>query len=73
MIQRWYEVTCDYCGCGINHYAVGKPTREMLEEDGIVCTATKQFCSDECYANWQHDRLERQHMNLYPNGLINHK
>ena len=73
MIQRWYEVTCDYCGCGINHYAVRKPTKEMLEADGAVCTATKQFCSDECYANWQHDRQERQYTNLHPDGRIHNE
>lgn len=50
MILKWYEVTCDYCGAAINHYA-GKPTRGMLEADGAICTATKQFCSGNIHDN----------------------
>ena len=70
MIKKFYEVTCDYCGVGINHYAVRKPSNSMLEKDGAVCTATKQFCSDQCFANWQHDHPERRYLNLHPDGKI---
>lgn len=70
MIQKWYEVTCDYCGRGINHYISRKPTKESIKEDGAVCTATHQFCDDECYANWLHDKQERQYMNLRQRGRI---
>lgn len=70
MIARWYEVTCDYCGAVINHYAVRKPSNEMLEEDGAICTATKQFCDDKCYADWQHEIQSRRYTNLHPDGKI---
>lgn len=70
MIQKWYEVTCDYCGAGINHYIGCRPTRKMLEGDGVVCTATKQFCGEICRDEWNHDRQLRQYMNLHPNGRI---
>lgn len=43
MIMKWYEVTCDYCGRGINHYIARKPTKKQLEADGAICTATKIF------------------------------
>lgn len=56
MIQKWYEVTCDYCGSGINHYIGSRPTRKMLEADGAVCTATKHFCSEMCWGEWNYDR-----------------
>lgn len=26
MIKKWYEVSCDLCGNGLNHYAELKPT-----------------------------------------------
>lgn len=26
MIEKWYEVTCDYCGAAMNHYVKCKPT-----------------------------------------------
>lgn len=70
MIQKWYEVTCDYCGAGINHYIGRRPTREMLEAYGAVCTATKHFCRQECFDDWNHERLERQYMNLHPDCSI---
>ena len=70
MIQKWYEVTCDYCGAGINHYIGSRPTREMLEADGAVCTATKHFCSETCWGEWNHDCQQRQYQNLQPDGRI---
>lgn len=70
MIQKWYEVTCDYCGAAINHYASLKPTMAELEADGVICTATKQFCDDQCYADWQHDKQTRRYTNLHPDGKI---
>ena len=72
MIEKWYEVTCDYCGAAINHYVKCKPTTEVMESDGIVCTAAKQFCSDECYANWNHDKQATQYFNLKQNGKLTH-
>jgi hypothetical protein len=35
MIQKWYDVSCDLCGCGLNHYAGLKPTPTDLRKDGI--------------------------------------
>lgn len=29
MIEKWYEVTCDYCGCVINHFIGRRPTDAM--------------------------------------------
>lgn len=70
MIEKWYEVSCDYCGHVINHYINIRPPKEMLEEDGAICTATKQFCSNECFANWQHDKQAKQYLNLKQNGKL---
>ena len=70
MIQKWYEVSCDYCGRVINQYIDKKPTKEMLEADGVVCTATKQFCSETCCGEWNHDRQARQYLNLRQDGRI---
>ena len=72
MIAKWYEVTCDYCGFAMNHYPGRKPTPEELRSDGFICTSTKQFCSEECFANWNHDRQEKQYLNLKQNGKLTH-
>lgn len=71
MIHKYYEVLCDYCGATINHYPERKPTNELLKRQGVTITATKQFCSEECYANYNHDRQQRQYLNLHPDGRIN--
>ena len=70
MIEKFYEVRCDFCDSVINHYPNNRPTRKNIEAYGGVCTATKHFCSDVCYANWKHDCQERQYMNLKQNGRI---
>lgn len=57
MIRKYYEVTCDYCGRGLNHYSNRKPTKAMLEADDIVCFATKHFCNHMCYVGWKHHHL----------------
>lgn len=36
MIKKWYEVSCDKCGCTINHYPNNKPTPTELRKDGVV-------------------------------------
>ena len=35
MIKKRYEVSCDLCGNGINHYAELKPTCTDLRRDGF--------------------------------------
>lgn len=35
MIKKWYEVSCDMCGCRLNHYAYLKPTSTDLRRNGI--------------------------------------
>lgn len=70
MIHKYFEVLCDYCGGTVNHYPERKPDNETLRKDGIVHTRTKQFCSDACYADWLHDKQERQYINLRQRGRI---
>ena len=52
MIKKYYEVSCDLCGHGLNHYAGLKPTPSDLREDGIKVKIKNgkvlTFC-DECY------------------------
>ena len=69
MIVRYFEVSCDYCGRGMIHY-LHKPTRKELEAEGFVCTATKQFCSDLCRGEYNHDLQQQRYLNLHPDGRI---
>ena len=32
-VIKWYEVCCDICGAGINHYMHYKPSINQLKED----------------------------------------
>lgn len=70
MVQKWYEVTCDYCGRCLNHYIGKKPTKNELINDGFSCTSTKVFCDEACFAYWNHDKQERQFFNINPSGKI---
>lgn len=47
MIKRLYEVTCDYCHYGINHYTY-KPDKEDLEDVGAVVVGNLCFCDENC-------------------------
>ena len=55
MIEKWYEVTCDYCGAAVNHYPGVKPTRKELENDGLVVFKDKVFCDQECLDSWKRE------------------
>lgn len=68
MLQKWYELTCDYCGTCINHYIGRKPSREELTADGVITTSSKHFCSDICRGEFQHDLDEKKYCNLKQNG-----
>lgn len=70
MIVKFYEVRCDYCGKVINHYPLKKPSRNVLDGDGVICSATKNFCSIDCYGLYLQNRREKQYMNLKQNGVI---
>lgn len=60
MIEKWYEVTCDYCGGVLNHYIGRKPSTKELRSDGFICTDSNQFCSEECFENWRHNWQDKK-------------
>lgn len=35
MIRKWYDVSCDLCGCRLNRYVCLKPTPTRLRQDGV--------------------------------------
>lgn len=53
MIDRIYEVSCDYCGdCIIHAYNSKKNAeKEVIKVQGIV-KGKYQFCSIDCYNKW---------------------
>ena len=53
MIEKWYEVTCDYCGWALNHYVGNKPTKKELENDGFIVYKGMDFCSERCLNDWK--------------------
>lgn len=53
MIEKWYEVTCDYCGFAINHYVGNKPGKKELENDGFIVYKGLVFCSKQCFNDWK--------------------
>ncbi len=52
MIVKYYEVSCDLCGHGLNHYMGLKPNTKDLRRDGIKVFINNgkilTYC-DECY------------------------
>ena len=73
MMEKWYELTCDYCGARINYYFGRRPSRAELEADGVYCTATKHFCNEKCWSDWNHDRQQKQYLNIHPDGKIHNE
>lgn len=53
MIEKWYEVTCDYCGKAVNHYIGNKPNKNELIEDGFFVYKKLIFCDKECFKKWK--------------------
>lgn len=69
MIKRYWKVYCDYCGDELAEFD-HKPTRKELEQKNLFCTATKVFCSAQCYDDWNHDLQETRYLNLKQKGRI---
>ena len=44
MIKKWYEVSCDLCGNGLNHYAELKPTCTDLREMVLKLKSKTERC-----------------------------
>ncbi len=50
MIERYYEVVCDFCGCA-DHYKQN-PTKSFLQDMGWICVRGKHFCDEDCYKKY---------------------
>lgn len=53
MLEKWYELSCDYCGGAINHYPDRKPSKELLKKDCAVVSGDKHFCTQGCYEQYK--------------------
>lgn len=73
MVYRYYDVCCDYCKRIITTIPDKKPNYDVLLKHCYAVTRTKQFCSDECFANWNHDRQAKQYWNLKQRGRIHNR
>lgn len=53
MIQKYYEVICDYCLAGIWHGTSSKQItiQEVANKYGFV-KGKHHFCDEECYQKW---------------------
>ena len=53
MLTKIYEVTCDYCGEGINHFLeiTKEQTMQICKERYFVKNG-KVFCDEECYKRY---------------------
>lgn len=50
MIEKWYEVSCDQCGCGITH--TRSSSKEELRLYGVIVRGRRHFCSSLCLQEW---------------------
>ena len=49
MIQKYYEISCDFCGCAIGHYSMSKELAfSMAEDDGMITEKGKHYCDIRC-------------------------
>lgn len=49
-IMKWYEISCDNCGCG-QHFPISKSfaIKEYKRLGGIVKSNGSSYCSCKCY------------------------
>lgn len=72
MVRKYYEVSCDYCGCA-EHFPIGNGSvvRQARSYGWIVTKMGKYFDSEMCY-NSAHKKkveaIERQPTNEGQNG-----
>lgn len=70
MFQKYYELSCDYCGAVINHYVAKKPSWGLMLHEGVVIKGNKHFCSFLCRDEYLRDLGEKRCLNLKQNGKI---
>lgn len=53
MIQKYYEVICDYCLTAIWHgISTKKITLQEVKNNHGFIIGEHHFCNKECYHNW---------------------
>ena len=53
MIQKYYEVICDYCLAAIWHGMGSKElTLQQVKDEYGYIVGKHHFCDKECYENW---------------------
>lgn len=59
MIQKYYQIICDYChDCIDNGMINTKSTIQMAKEQGMIVYKGHHFCCKECLENWKIDPQE---------------
>jgi hypothetical protein len=56
MINKMYEIVCDYCGSadyGINSI---KEAERQYKRVGSLVKGKHHFCGERCYKNWLGDK-----------------
>lgn len=50
MIKKYWEMTCDICGCACHYRGTIKDAEQMAQDEGWIITSKgKHFDSTECY------------------------
>jgi len=50
MIQRWYEVVCDTCGCAEHYTGNQKLAESQFRDFGGIISKRRHYCSTVCFA-----------------------
>ena len=58
-IQKYYEISCDWCRCGCYYTHNIKYAEECFREDGGLIKKGKHFCTKECY-----DKFKKENSNF---------
>ena len=54
MITKWYEISCDECGCACIYQGSFKSAEEQFEDDGGIVIKRKHYC-DKCKKEVEED------------------
>lgn len=53
MINRYYEISCDFCGEADHYMGSIKNTELQYAKRGGIVINHRHFCSEECYKKYR--------------------
>ena len=57
MIRKYYEISCDLCGCGVHFRGSALSAERQFKSLGGIIINKKHYCDKYCYGAMQGSKI----------------